>query len=158
MGIVVGGEKAWKVRRKGDIVVAFHWVNREPAMVLFPAQPSVVAKPSAFCVALTAAYKYAQRNGYPTKYCVEQAAKAAVLMGLEPERTTVFRIADAILEGIQDLIEMPPEPVAFERDRKRGAVVGEATFMSDGQKVAEMEVEALTPTDLELEAANSTLH
>jgi hypothetical protein len=30
------------VKRKGDIAIAFHWVNKEPAMVLFPARPNTL--------------------------------------------------------------------------------------------------------------------
>ena len=133
MGIVVGGEKAWKVTKKGDIAVAFHWINGEPAMVLFPARPNTLGA-SAFCVALSAAFKYALPNGYPTPYCVQQAARAVALMGMFSDRFTIHRVADAILEGIEDLLDMPPEPTAH---RPKGRAVGEVTLTSGGRVVAE---------------------
>lgn len=36
MPVLLGGEKAWKQRVSGDIVVSYQWVNGEPAMILFP--------------------------------------------------------------------------------------------------------------------------
>lgn len=145
VGVVVGGKNAWRVRRHGDIVVAFHWVNREPAMVLFPARPSTLGA-SAFVVMMSAAFKYAHPNGYPTAYLVQQAVKAANVMGLYPDRFTVHRIADAILEGIEDLLDMPPEPEAFHRDKRQRRVVGEMTFKEGGKTIAEAEVEDPTAT------------
>src|SRR5574341_1017129 len=142
MGVVVGGKNAWRVKRKGDIVVAFHWVNGEPAMVLFPMRPNTAVKPTACVVALSVAHKYAESTGYPSRYCIEQAAKFAVLMGMYTDRFTIHRIADAILEGIEDLLDMPPEPQAFRRDYKK-RVIGEMTFKSEGKVVAEREVEDL---------------
>ena len=162
MGIVVGGKHAWRVHRKGDIVVAFHWINGEPAMVLFPARPNTLGA-GAFCVALSAAFKYAESTGYPTRYCIEQAAKAAKQMGMYTDRFTIHRIADAILEGIEDLLDMPPEPRAAELDRrKRGRVIGEMTLRSEGKVVAEREVEDLTGAEsvpeLDVDLPGATLH
>lgn len=159
MGVVVGGANAWKVKRKGDIVVAFHWVNGEPAMVLFPARPNTALKPTACIIALSAAFKYARSDGYPTKYTVEQAGKFALLMGMYNDRFTVHRIADVILENIEDLLDMPPEPQAFHaEDKRKRRVIGEMTFRSEGKVVAEREVEDLTPGDMVIEVPDANLH
>lgn len=158
MGVVVGGANAWKVKRKGDIAIAFHWMNGEPALVLFPARPNTLGA-SAFCVALSAAYKYAQPNGYPTPYCVQQAAKAAAIMGMYPDRFTIHRIADVILENIEDLLDMPPEPAAHAKeDQRKRRVIGEMTFKSEGKTVAELPVEDLAPGDMVIEVPDTTLH
>lgn len=158
MGITVGGKNAWKVKRKGDIAIAFHWINGEPAMVLFPARPNTLGA-TAFCLALSAAHKYAESTGYPTRYCIEQAAKAAAMMGMYTDRFTVHRIADAILENIEDLLDMPPEPRAFtEEDRRKRRIIGEMTFKSEGKVIAEREVEDLSPGDMSIEVPGATLH
>lgn len=34
MGLIIGGEKAWRKYRKGDIGIAYHWVNGEPRGML----------------------------------------------------------------------------------------------------------------------------
>jgi hypothetical protein len=155
MGVVVGGKNAWRVKRKGDIVVAFHWVNGEPAMVLFPARPNTLGA-TACVVAISAAFKYAEKTGYPTRYCIEQSAKFAAMMGMYTDRFTIHRIADAILEGIDDLLDMPPEPQAFHK--RKGRIIGEMSFTSDGKKVAELPVEDLTEPEMSIEVPGMTIH
>jgi hypothetical protein len=132
VGIVVGGKGAWKVKRKGDIAIAFHWINRDPSMVIFPVRPNTLGA-TACVIPLESAFKYAEKTGYPTPYCIAQAAKFAALMGMYTDRFTIHRIADAILESIEDLLDMPPEPRAHELAR-RGRVIGEITLKS-GDKV-----------------------
>ena len=41
MGMTVGGPTAWRVFSKGEVALALHWVNGEPAMVLFPTNKSM---------------------------------------------------------------------------------------------------------------------
>lgn len=140
MGITVGGPGAWRVKQKGDIAVAFHWINQEPTMVLFPARPNTLGA-TACCIPLASAHKYAKADGYPTDYCIAQSAKYAVLMGMYSDRFTIHRIADAILEGIEDLLDMPPEPRGLQ---KKGKVIGEMTLKSGGRLIGGAEV---TDTD-----------
>lgn len=134
MGIVVGGENAWKVRAQKDLCVAFHWVNGEPAMVLFPLRKRLGA--AAYILTLPVAYKYAQANGHPTPYCIRQAVVAAQVMAMDTTKATVQNIVEVILDNIEDLVRMPPEP---ERKDKSPAL-GVATLFSGGRKVAEGEV------------------
>lgn len=134
MGIVVGGEGAWKVRAQKDLVVAFHWVNGEPAMVLFPQRRRLGA--AAYIIALSAAFKYAERSGYPTKYCVRQAMVAAGVMAMDQTRETCKNIVEVILDNLEDLVRMPPE-----RPRKdQTPALGVATLYAKGSKIAEGEI------------------
>jgi hypothetical protein len=123
MGMVVGGETAWKVRTQKDLVVAYHWVNGEPAMVLFPIRRRLGA--AAFIIGLSHAYKYAEKNGYPTPYCVRQAMVAAGVMAMDQTRQTCLNITEVILDNLEDLVKMPPE-----LPRKLDApAVGEVSLM-----------------------------
>jgi hypothetical protein len=157
MGLVVGGKGAWRVKRKGDIAIAFHWVNKEPAMVLFPARPNTLGA-TACVIPLASAHAYAQPNGYPTQYCIAQAAKYAALMGMYTDRFTIHRIADAILENIEDLLDMPPEPRQLERERQ-GRVIGEVTLKSGGKQIGGGEVtEDHGVPAMSIDSPGTTLH
>lgn len=136
MGIVVGGEKAWKVRVQGDLVIAYHWVNREPAMVLFPLRRRLGAVP--YIIPLPMAHTYARSNGYPTPECIEKAFIAAQVMAMDVTKATIHNIVTAILDNLEDLIWMPPEPRSL-IERLPGA--GEIALLIDGKKVVEGEVE-----------------
>jgi hypothetical protein len=132
MGILVGGEKAWKVRRHGDIVCSYQWANDEPAMLLFPAMPGLGA--GTYVLALSAAYKYLDsQTGGPTMYLIRQADVAAEVMGMIPTTGTLRKIADVIADGMLDLIEMPPEPDSHKDTKPQG----EGVIKIDGQVVAE---------------------
>jgi hypothetical protein len=155
MGITVGGAGAWKVKRMGDIAIAFHWINREPTMVLFPVRPNTLGA-TACCIPLESAFKYANADGYPTPYCIEQAAKYALLMGMYSDRFTIHRIADAILENIEDLLDMPPEPRAMRE--KRGRVVGEMTLKSGGKTVGGKEITEDELRGVNIDVPSSTVH
>jgi hypothetical protein len=136
MGIVVGGEKAWKVRTQGDLVVAYHWINREPAMVLFPLRRRLGAVP--FVIPLPAAYTYARSNGYPTMECFQKAFIAARVMAMDVTRTTIHSIVTVILDGLEDLIKMPPEPPVLVQ---RLPNVGEIALMLDGKPLVQGEID-----------------
>jgi hypothetical protein len=134
MGIMVGGEGAWKVRAQKDLVVAFHWVNGEPAMVLFPQRRRLGA--AAYIIGLSHAYKYAETSGYPTPYCVRMAMVAAGVMAMDRTRQTCMNIVEVILDNLEDLVRMPPE-----RPKKDTTdPLGVATLFSQGKQVAEGEI------------------
>jgi hypothetical protein len=145
VGITVGDETAWKVRRHGDIVVAFHWVGagqdaeEEPAMVLYPAIPSKGAGCVIIC--LSAAYKYADsRTGEPTVYLLQRLTQFAKQMGMVITSSAMRKIADVVVDSLPDLLIMPPEPnaVAIERALKEtgGVRLGEADIKVDGETIA----------------------
>lgn len=130
MGIVIGGEKAWKTYRHGDIGVAYHWVNGEPAMVLFPATRNTGGS---FAICLSSAHLYAESNGYATRHAAGKAYEAAEVLGIGFERATIFRLISAILDGIPDLVAMPPERV----DRDTSDAIGEMRVLVDGEVISE---------------------
>lgn len=138
MGIVVGGDKAWKIRRAGPVVVAYHWINEEPAMVVFPALPRQGA--GAFVIPLDQAWAYADsQTGAPTPHLLEATTRAADVMCMDQDRSTLRAIADAIVDGLPDLIVMPPEPDWVARGIDK-AVSAELTLKAGGQTVVEREV------------------
>lgn len=149
MPVQIGGAKAWKVRQHGDIAVAFHWVNEEPAMILFPARRSLPGA-GAYAIALSAAFKYADsKSGAPTPYLVEQSVVAAQQLGFSKTDTFAARkIAEVIVDSLPDLVEMPPEPQQFNQEQARA--IGEMAIKIDGETVHESEVTA--PTEAELAA------
>lgn len=147
MPIMLGGERAWKQRVMKDVVLSYHWVNGEPALCLWPMRPRVVGSRGSFIICLSAAHKYAHSNGDPDlHYLIPQAIRAARVMGMDEGRFTVRNIADAILEGIPDLVRMPPEPTLKQMRVERP--VGEITIVADGKKVHEAEVSAPTPEEM----------
>lgn len=138
--IAFGGENAWKVRVKGDVVVAYHWINHEPAMVLFKHRAGIAMNPGAFVLPLESAFKYADsKTGGPTIYAIQQAANAAHVMGFFPDKFIVTRIVDVIMDGMLDLIEMPPEHTGL--NKKQTQAIGEMSLKVDGQIVHECEVD-----------------
>jgi hypothetical protein len=148
--IELGGAKAWKVRLKGDVVVAFHYVNGEPALVLYK-KPGVgtTNRPGAYIIPLESAYKYADaKSGLPTTYAIRQAVIAAEQIGFFPDSFTVTRIIDAIVDGLIDLIEMPPEPQGM--SQKQAEVVGEMIVKCGGRTIKEGEVTTNAAGELEL--------
>lgn len=134
MGIILGGPDAWKIRTQGDIVIAYHWVNGEPAMVLWPLRKPLGCVP--YCIGLSHAHKYAEKTGYPTLYCLRQAIVAAGVMGMDQGKETCKRIVEIILDGLEDLIKMPPEREKKDTSRP----LGTATLFQGGSKVVEGEI------------------
>ena len=152
MGVLIGGERAWRKRRLGDLWVAYQWVNGEQAIILFPTtRPAYRA--GAFVICLSAAHRYAGADGHPNLgYAIPQAYDAARVMGLSLERCTVRKIIDAIVEGLPDLVEMPPEPI-WAKDDKPMPVVGELSVRQGGRVVIETEVRAPSVGEVQAEAA-----
>lgn len=137
MGVILGGDTAWRKYAKGDIVCAFHWINGEASMCLYPRDKRPGA--GAYVIPLSAAHQYARKDGYPTKYLIEASARAAAVMGMEVQMFTVHRIADVIIDGIEDLVHMPPEPENL--PKRRGQHVGEITLKAGDKVLAEGEVD-----------------
>jgi hypothetical protein len=136
MAVELGGDKAWKQKIFGDVVVSFQWVNEEPAMVLFAKTPKI--KRGAYCICLSSAFKYVKSDGYPEEYLIKQSVVAADIMGFEQSSFVCRQIADAILESIEDLVAMPPEPTGM--NEKQSRVIGEAIIKVNGETVTEKEV------------------
>lgn len=113
--VELGGERAWLQRTKGDIVCSFQWlqvdeVDREApvaCMCLFPAMRHMDT--AAYVIPQINAHAYANSAGGASPALMGLAFKAAGHMGFFPDKTTVHRIMDIVLEGIPDLIMMPSE-------------------------------------------------
>lgn len=120
--IMLGGDNARELYTKGDLVIAMQYVNSEPAMVIFPRRKRGMCQ-GAFVVCLSAAYQYTD-----DVYLMAQAFKAAEVLGMYPDKSTVFRLADTIHEGLDRLCMMKPEPA---QEKK---VIGEGVVHTDGQR------------------------
>lgn len=137
MGIVVGGEKAWKIFNHGDVVASLHWIDKKPSIVLFPKRPMIGAVP--FVVPIGLAHQYAKANGDPEAMnLVPMSVDAAKSMGFDVSPFICKQIADAVFEHIQDLLGMPPEPNW--QHKAVDDAVGELVIKVDGDVVKETEV------------------
>ena len=142
MSIVIGGEKAWRKYRKGDIGISYHWIDGEPAMVLFPANRQSSRLVTPFVIKLSIGHQYVNSDGHPNLlHAMSAAVDAAQCLGMAPEMSTVHRIIDAIVEGMPDLVMMPPEP-SWASQVPTGPAVGELAIKVDGRTVHEAPVTA----------------
>lgn len=143
--IQIGGDRAWKQFVKGDVVISFHWVNGEPAMCLCPKRQSSMYR-GAYIICLSAAWKYAKNDGYPTPELIPKCIEAARVMGMDTTKDTVRRIADAILDCLPELVKMPPEPT--KKQMRTDRPIGEMTLRNHGKIVHQGEVYAPTREEL----------
>lgn len=132
MGIHIGGAGSWKQRTVGDIVVSHQWVNGEPAMILWP-KVQRTTKSGAYCICLSSAYKYTDM-----KYLVAQSYECAKHIGMDNTKFTITRIADAILGGLQDLCEMPPEQMVKPKEKEKA--IGDMVLKLNGDVILEKEM------------------
>lgn len=133
----------WKQRVKGDIAIYYRWEDNQPCMTLYPAYPGLAVRPSGVDFTMDVAYTLAGGDGNPTAGLMQRLEKAAIVMGLFPDKWTCRRIADAIVEGIPDLLEMPPfPPASFVDDRKGQEVLGEGLIKVAGKEIYRGEVTA----------------
>jgi len=137
--VELGGERCWLQRVKGDICVSLQWLHvgkGEPqaCMVLFPV--TLKMDGGAYAIPQENAWEYADTRGNPTPMLMTSAINAAQSMGFFPDQATVFRIVDAIVENLPDLVRMPSEqPAALEI---AGPLLGiEARAKVDGQVMHE---------------------
>ena len=92
------------MRRHGELVLAFQYFNTEPATVIW----SGTRQTGAFAICLSVAHEYLDDN-----HLVFQAMAAAQQIGYHPsDKTVVSKIADLIVDGLDELVRMPPEPQA----------------------------------------------
>jgi hypothetical protein len=135
--IKIGGDNARFQRVTGDIVSSYQYVNGEPAMVLWPKRHGFMTKRGAYAICLSAAWKYADMS-----YLVAAAHDAAQTMGFEESRSTTKRIMDIILDGLEDLVRMPPMPQHMHEDGRDLESVGEASITIDGREIDLGEIKA----------------
>lgn len=126
----------------GDFGVLFSWFNPQPRRLDSEHEPVMAlvrragGEGRSFMIALSAAYLYADsESGQPTPYLLQRAFTVASVLGLHPDRSTIRRICDAIVDNLPELIRMPPWE-AYKRSMDVGsdaAPEGSAKLTIDGQ-------------------------
>jgi hypothetical protein len=105
------------VREKNynEFVLRLQYVNPNPEEIGSEHEPAIViARPkrtsvrSAWIIMLSSAWKYVDDNDSHSKYMVVASAKIAEMLHLSNHVQTRFKIAEAILETLEELINMPP--------------------------------------------------
>ena len=136
--ILLGGETAWQVRRVGPMVLSYQWLDGKPAMFVYPeSRPNGYG---ALCIPLASAHLWAKPDGYPDlNHAIPTAMKAAPTMGVVVSKPGIHMIVDAVIEGIPDLLRMPPEPP---RQPKPSPVLGEVSIKEGGRTISEREITA----------------
>lgn len=142
-GMVWGGPSAWRVIAKKDLVVAFHWVGGEPAMILFPAKGRMLMRQCVpYCLPLTSAHELVKDGSGGMVVDPEalwaKASKAAEVMGFADDFQIARQAADLILNHLDDLCDMPPEP-GFLAKQSEPAPTGELAVKVGGETVFEGE-------------------
>lgn len=137
--VELGGERAWLQRVKGDIVCSFQWLDigddePQPCMVLFPASRHMDT--AAYVIPQRNAYAYATSSGGATPDLMGCAFKAAQHMGMFPDKSTVSRIMDIVLDGLPDLVRMPSDQHADLAVKRQHHGI-EATVKVNGRTVRE---------------------
>lgn len=105
------------VREKnyGSFVIRWQYVNpapsdptseTEPAIVVAPARRSSVR--SAWIIMLGSAWKYVDDNDSHSQYMQVASHKICEMLKLGTDLDMRFRVAEAILESLEELINMPP--------------------------------------------------
>jgi hypothetical protein len=143
-GFTLGGDTAWRVRAKGDMVAAFHWIKGEPAVVLYPRyrriQVGPARKSTPYCLPLQSAHEIVAAGSRGEKInahaLVEKATKCAEVTGMGEDIGTIKRIADLLMECLDDLCDMPPEP---KRLKEKVVPVGDIALQANGKTVFEGE-------------------
>lgn len=141
-GFTLGGSTAWRVRAKGDLVAAFHWYQDEPTLFIFPRYSRLMVNNIVpYGLPLSVAHELVEDGvaGRPDlKVLLDKAATAGQLMGMDDPKS-IHRIADLMLECLDDLCDMPPTPAAFraQQARQQGKPDGVIQLRADGKTVFE---------------------
>lgn len=104
-------------RDYGEFVIRHQYVNPNPQDLSSDYEPAlVIARPkrmgvkSAWIIMLGASWKYVdtEKGDTYSSYMVEATVRIADMLKLSRDAQSRFRIADAIMDNIEDLINMPP--------------------------------------------------
>jgi hypothetical protein len=145
--------KAYRVRQHGDITVIYTWVNDERALVLVPSY-----RPGApwYVVMDSAAYTWDDSDPSNVPTVARKAAKACEVLGLEPTAQNSMRVAGIIIDGLPDLIRMPPAPAPD----YHAASFGHLELRADGQAIGgqdiRLEKRARPMAELDWRASHTT--
>lgn len=88
-----------------DFHISFTEMKDEPALLI-----GREGKDRSYVIFLGMAYKFADLDT-GDKYLIETAIRVAELLEIDQNRSTVKRIADAILNHLEELVKMPPAPI-----------------------------------------------
>ena len=128
-----------KKRKFGDFEILFQYVDEEPAL-LIRAHRFLSVRKRAWVITLESAWKYVDDVESPhsghSQYMVHASAKIEEMLGLGDNVSTRFRIAEAIMDCIEDLLAMKPMKVERERSAEIGGTV------TIGNDVFEVDMEA----------------
>jgi hypothetical protein len=146
-GLTIGGQSAWRVRSKGDIGVAFHWVKDEPSAVFYPLNRGMrLYGGMPYVMPLSVAHELVKDGSggveVDSAVLVEKATKAAEVMGAVGDAFIIRTIADAMLEALDDLCDMPPHPAKGQVQREEGLV----QFRANGRTLWEKDASELQST------------
>lgn len=119
-----GGSRAWRQYVKRDVVASFQWIDighesgeAQPCMCLFPTERRMNG--GVYVIPAENAHLYADNKGHPTPFGIGAGFKAAVQLGFFPDRSTVKRITDIIVDCLDDLRKMPTgQPSALDLKRQ----------------------------------------
>lgn len=130
------GNRAHLQRINRYFVSSYQWMNGEPCMFVWPRHRE---KGGAFALPLESAHLWAQSDGHPNlAHAIPTAVNALEMMGLSGTKDEIRALIDTILDGIPDLISMPPEP-SSDKPQPAGS---ELAIKCDGETVYETEVAA----------------
>ena len=95
----------------GDFKINLQYIDNDPAMVL-SASRFINQRRRAWVIPIEACWKYVDDVDAPgsghSEYMVAASTKIAEMLGLGSDLKTRFRIAEAIVNNLEELINMPP--------------------------------------------------
>jgi hypothetical protein len=139
MNMVMLGGDVYDQRTTGDIISEFKWVNGEPVMLIYKRVLGHNTK--AYMIELEDAHMFATSSGLPSKMLLSTYCRdAARALNSEHDKATMFRLIDVIMEGLADLLRMPPEPKAHEIANRPTTSGDELKIIMDGKTIAEVQV------------------
>ncbi len=134
--VVLGGEFTYMRHVSQGIVTEYTWRNDEPVMILF--KDGKATRQGAYLIELKDAYRYADSNGHMSADLFKHSIEAAIALGFDRnDRYAVRKIMDTILDGLPDLLSMPPVPVELEKAESIGQGNNELSFKIDGKTMFE---------------------
>jgi hypothetical protein len=142
--VELGGERAWRQFTKGDIVVSLQWIDLQAQDPAFP-EPGAIPcmcifhafrrmETGAHIIPQRYAYIYGASEGKPTDHFYRAVVDACETVGFDRnDKAAQFRMMDAVLEAMPDLIRMPsdmPDALGLKKLRLGGV---EATIKVNGR-------------------------
>lgn len=136
--VMLGGD-VYEQLTKGDIVHEYKWVDGEPVMLIY--KRVLGNNTPAYMIEMKDAHEYAMSNGGPTKRLLSTLCfDAAKALRMEHDKFGLYRLIDVIVEGMDILLKMPPEPKAIEVANRPSTGNDELSIKIDGKVVAEVQL------------------